>query len=230
MILKENSGVILLHTLKQKMIISVEGSIGAGKTTLLKRLENETFPVKHILFYEPVDDWSSFIPRGSDLSLFELYYANKQKYGFTFQMYILQSRFQSMLKVISENPDKLIICERCHITDCHIFAKMLYQGKIITEIEYEIYNRWYNMVCGVINKRVDSFIYLRVTPELCMERIAKRNRRGEESMESSYIEKLCDLHEEWLMPLAGEACLVIDDVDLEYDRIKQYITDHSTRS
>ena len=212
------------------MIISVEGSIGAGKTTLLERLAHESFPKQHVIFFEPVDEWIKFTPNGSTLSLFELYYADKAKYGFLFQIYILQSRFYSMLKVIKENPNKLILCERCHITDCMIFAKMLHQDKIMTDIEYEIYNKWFNLVTTIIDKQVDAFIYMSVEPAICMKRIAKRARKGEEGIKQAYIERLHTLHEEWLTKMPISSCLIVDanGDQIDYDGVKEFIIARST--
>lgn len=192
------------------MIISVEGSIGAGKTTLLDALQNVKFNKEHVIFFEPVDEWLNYIPPGSTTSLFELYYKDKQKYGFAFQMYVLQSRFTNMLKVANENPDKIIICERSHITDSQVFADMLYQDKIITEMEYDIYKKWYTLVCDNVKKNIDACIYLRVIPDVCVNRIAKRNRKGEDNIDIKYINTLHQLHDKWLLNVSKERCLVLD--------------------
>lgn len=207
------------------MIISIEGSIGAGKTTLLEKLAKHKFAKEHIVFYEPVDEWLKFTPEGSTLSLFELYYADKAKYGFLFQIYILQSRFYSMLNVIEQNPDKLILCERCHITDCKIFARMLHEDKIMTDIEFEIYKKWYDLVCKVIQRKIDAFIYLRVDPSVCMHRIAKRGRKGEEGIKKEYIDRLHSLHEDWLYRLPMSDCLIIEanDDEMDFDSVTQFI-------
>lgn len=213
------------------MIISIEGSIGAGKTTLLERLSNEKFAKDHVIFYEPVDEWLKFTPKGSTLSLFELYYEDKTKYGFLFQIYILQSRFYSMLKVIKENPDKLILCERCHITDCEVFAKMLHEDKIINDVEYEIYYKWYTLVKTMIDKRVDAFIYVRVEPDICMQRIAKRSRKGEDGIGSGYITRLHTLHEDWLTKLPASECMIVDaNGQIDYNSIISFIKVRSTQS
>lgn len=180
-------------------IFTLEGNIGAGKSTLLAALENQKFSQDHVVVFEPVNEWMNAKPSGADgPSIFEMYYADKKKYGFMFQMFALQTRMAHMAEIIENNPNKIIICERCHLTDREIFAKMLAEQGIISEQELYVYNRWYETMMRTIKPKIGGIIYLQVAPEVCVNRIMKRNRGGEENIDIAYIRRLHASHEQWL--------------------------------
>lgn len=196
------------------MIFTVEGNIGAGKTTFLKSLENVVFEKEHIVVYEPVDEWMNAKLHKDGPSIFEMYYTDKQRYGFMFQMYALQTRMMHMAKTVAENPDKVIICERCHLTDFEIFASMLHDQKIINDAEFMVYKSWYYSMIDLIKPHINGVIYLQVEPDVCVKRIMKRNRQGEQNISFAYIQQLHDQHESWLVGKQNNyKVLVIDGVD-----------------
>jgi deoxyadenosine/deoxycytidine kinase len=104
-----------------------------------------------------------------------------------------------MLKeAIKANPDcKVIIIERSLIADKNIFVKMLHNDGCIDKMEYDIYNKWYDVF--IDEYRVDAIIYMDSSPEVCHQRINKRNRHGEEGIPLSYLEKCRDYHTQWLV-------------------------------
>lgn len=57
---------------------------------------------------------------------------------------------------------------------------------------------------------LSAIIYLRCSPDVCLERIKSRNRKGEESIPIDYIRKVHLMHEKWLSELKGVPILVID--------------------
>lgn len=180
------------------MIITLEGNIGAGKTSLLKKLEQVTFAKEHVVAYEPVDDWMKLRASATEKSLFELYYNDKKRYGFTFQIYALQTRFEHIMQLVNNNPNKIIICERCPLTDCEIFAKMLHEQGIISPNEYMVYASMYNFLDKVIKANIVGILYLAVSPEICVQRICKRNRSGEDHIDFAYLKSLHQQHDKWL--------------------------------
>lgn len=198
-------------------VFTVEGNIGGGKSTLLQRLKDATgFSEDHVVLFEPVDEWMTFKAPSSDKGLFELYYADKAKYGFIFQMLALQTRAEDLVRTIKENPSKIIICERCFLTDNELFAKMLYVDGFMTETEFMVYTKWYNFVQDTLQIDMRGIIYLRVEPEVCVSRISKRDRSGEEAISMSYIKQLHVRHEEWLVSRpCSDDVLVISNNDEE---------------
>lgn len=186
-------------------IFSVEGGIGAGKTTFLAELEEAGYRV----LCEPVDKWTSDMMDGK--SMFELFYEDKNKYGFAFQMYVLQSRIQYIIDTVASFPDDIIIIERCPLTDCKVFAEMMHEEGIINDYDFRVYKKWQEF-CMALIPPMAGIVYLRVSPEICVQRIMKRGRSGEQHIDLNYIKLLHKKHEEWLMNLVptDPSVLVID--------------------
>ena len=211
-------------------IYSLDGNIGSGKSTLLKTIE-EMGLYGVLIVYEPVDEWIKLKAQGDDKSIFEMFYDDQERYSFTFQLYALQSRVEYLYKIVKDNPEKIIITERCYLTDSKIFAKMLHEEKLMSEMEYMIYTLWYNFIIDLIKPKIKGLIYLRTDPEICLFRIAKRKRSGEGGINLSYIEKLHKLHEEWLIDgenvcdvhiIDGNGVIEMSDIDTLLTSIIQF--------
>ena len=173
-------------------VITIEGNIGSGKSTLLKQLK-ETFKQTKIVFLdEPVKEWED-IKDSSGRTVLELFYENSEKYAFPFQMMAYISRLSLLKNAIRENPDSIIICERCLQTDKYVFAKMLYDDGKISDIEYTIYNKWFNEF--IQDLPISNIIYIKTSPEVCNERVNKRLRQGESNITIEYLTRCHEYHE-----------------------------------
>jgi deoxyadenosine/deoxycytidine kinase len=180
-------------------IFTVEGNIGAGKSTALNYIRGKlNIEQDYVIILEPVDEWLKFKPAGCDKSLFELFYQDNKKYGFSFQLYALQSRYKYMLETMYNNPGKVIICERSPMTDNEIFAKMLLNDGIISPYEYEIYCGWHSLINEILEPNIKGIIYLKTSNEVCASRVIHRHRSGEGGISMDYLEKLNKQHDIWL--------------------------------
>ena len=89
-----------------------------------------------------------------------------------------------------------------------MFGELMRQEGNLDEAEYQIYD--------TISKKImkecplTAVIYLKCTPEVCIERIRKRNRPGEEVLPLAYIKKVHERHEKWIGSLSGVPTLTID--------------------
>jgi deoxycitidine kinase len=176
----------------------IEANIGAGKSTLLAELENLKFDKPHIIILEQVKEWSELKDENGD-DILSLFYKDKKKYSYIFQSYVLFSRLSHIMKVIKENPNHIIITERCHLTDLYVFAKSLYESGDINSMEWSVYNMWHKQLKEIFNLELKGTIYLNTNPETCYERIKKRNRNAEEGIPLEYLRKLHDKHNEWIL-------------------------------
>ena len=180
-------------------LVSLEGSIGAGKSTFLKSLEDLNIPDFHVL-YEPVDQWNVTIEPNTR-NMFEMYYNDKKKYGFSFQMFVLQTRVQHLVdfvKGLDPQKDIIIVSERCPLTDYNIFADMMYSQGYMSDYDFVVYKKWYDYIVSSIPFEISALLYLRVDPNVCVERIMKRARSGEEKIDLHYLLMLHQKHEVWL--------------------------------
>lgn len=178
----------------KKIIVSIEGNIGAGKSTLLTIIKRHL--AKDIEFVpEPVDIWLSLKDENGDTVLSK-FYQDKNRWSYTFQNLAFITRLQSV-KMALNTDKKIIMSERSVFTDKNVFAKALVSDNNISSLEFSIYNLWFNY----FKSEVHYYIYLNTDTQNCIERIYKRNRKGEENIEDDYLRNLKKLHDEWLMPL-----------------------------
>ena len=179
-------------------IFTIEGNIGSGKTTLLAELKNAKFNKPHVVVFEQVKEWSELKDEeGNDI--LSLFYKDKQKYSYMFQSYVLFSRLHHMLEEIRKNPNSIIICERCHLTDLYVFAKSLHELNDLNDIEWKVYNMWHKKLKQMLKIELAGTIYIQTDPEICNERINKRNRSAENGIPLDYLKLLHEKHNEWLV-------------------------------
>ena len=201
---------IKFQTIKNKMdtyIFSVEGNIGSGKSTLVEYLKEHLKNVgdyKIIYLQEPVNVWNT-VTDGNGVNILTKYYLDQKKYAFSFQMMAYITRLTQLKQVLENNKNCIIITERCLHTDREIFAKMLHDSGKMEDIEYTIYLKWFD---SFLPKSPSSFIYLKTLPLTCMDRIKKRNRVGEESINLDYLNDCNYYHNDWLCD--KDDCLFLD--------------------
>ena len=203
------------------MIISIEGNIGSGKSTLLNLLREKYKDSKNIIFVdEPVSEWNNI--KDGEKSILELFYGDKDKYSFTFQILAYITRLRKLLQVLeNSNKENVIICERSIYTDKYVFAKMLYQQGHIKEIEWQTYNYWFD----TFRKQTlpNTIIYVKTEPLICSDRIKKRNRNGEDSIAIEYLNHCHELHEEWLKESKINIITIDGNIELEDNNKNDYL-------
>lgn len=175
-------------------IYSIEGNIGSGKSTLLRMLKKYNNNEKYLYVQEPIEIWETIKDKDGE-TILSKFYKNQEKYSFSFQMMAYISRLSQLNKIIKNNKNKIIICERSLNTDKNVFAKMLYDDNKIDEVEYKIYLKWFDEFCE--NIKVEGLIYVRSDHDIAHKRVIKRARSGEE-ISLNYL-KLCnDYHDNWI--------------------------------
>ena len=176
-------------------VVSIEGNIGSGKSTILELIKQRFKDNKSIAFLsEPVHVWRE-IKDADGVDLLTNFYKDQEKFSFHFQMAAFISRISAITKLQGNPEIKLIIVERSIWTDKNVFAKMLYDDGKISELEYNIYLKWFDEFSKLINHSLN--IYIKTTPEVAFERVKKRNRSGE-TIPLEYLQKCHRYHSDWL--------------------------------
>ena len=180
-------------------IISVEGNIGAGKTTLLDELE--TCLLAHdqtdvIILREPVDQWTK-IYDAEGKNILERFYEDPVKHSFQFQVLIFTTMLDLVKRTVEEQPDcSIIVCERSLETSRFVFAKMLHDDGLMSDMEYKIYETLF--ADETIQQYLPtSIVYLPTDNTTCMERIRQRNRSGEQTINETYLDKCQAYYDEY---------------------------------
>lgn len=206
-------------TRKSPIIISVEGNIGAGKTTILDNLQQSMINHKQILFLrEPVDIWETIIDKDTGDNILQSFYKNPTKYAFTFQVMAYSTRLSYIRDAINKHPDcAVIICERSLSADKNIFAQMLYDDGKIDDLQFQVYCKFYKEYACEFG--LDGIIYIDASASKCHQRIIKRSRTGESTIELEYLESCKRYHDKWLINNKEDTILRIDtSSDVSYDK------------
>jgi deoxyadenosine/deoxycytidine kinase len=167
---------------KRKLFIAIAGNIGVGKTTLTRLLSKE---LKWRAYYEKVID-NPYLP---------LFYDDMERWSFHLQIYFLSHRFKSQ-KEITEWPDSCIQ-DRSIYEDVEIFARTLYESGDMTEVDYQNYRLLFETMVEYLRKP-DLIIYLDASVENLIERILKRGRDFETTIDPEYLKKLHDAYLRWV--------------------------------
>jgi len=198
----------------QFKIVSIEGNIGSGKSTLLENLKNHYKDNPHVVFLkEPVDEWDKIRDKNGDTMLSK-FYANQEKYSFSFQMMAYISRLKILrdtVKLYKDN-DVTIITERSLFTDKYVFAKMLYEQGKIEDVCYQIYLNWFDEFAQ--DFPITHTVYVNAEPQICYERIHLRARIGEELIPISYLQDCHKYHEEFISNIKSDILILNGNSDI----------------
>ncbi|CAD8087459.1 unnamed protein product [Paramecium primaurelia] len=154
-----------------------------------------------------------------------LYYQDVDRWGFTFQIYAYQSRLmawdrqlQQLLKNNQQSKEPvLVFTERSIESARELFFKLCYNDGNISQIEYEIYEEFYQWLMNHYPQYlIDCVIYVNTPPEICLERLIKRGRSEEVSVPLDYLKKLHQRHEDWLSQKSNRFQTIKIDATLNY--------------
>ncbi|NWX20648.1 DGUOK protein, partial [Aegotheles bennettii] len=111
----------------------------------------------------------------------------------------------------------------------YVFAKNLFEAGHLQPLEWAIYQDWHSFLLRHLRPHtaLHGFLYLRATPQMCLERLRRRARSEEGGVQLGYLQQLHTQHEQWLVEKTTEVhfaevkhapILVLDvDKDFEHD-------------
>ena len=180
-----------------KRFLIVEGNIGAGKSTFLSVLKKY---LNIQVVYEPHHKWQNISNAGN---LLEKFYKDTPRWAYTFQSYAFITRILEQKEMAKKSPSPVQVLERSVHTDRYCFAKNCHEMGTMSDLEWELYKGWFSWLAEGYSAKPDGFIYLKTSPEVCYKRLVKRNREEETLVPISYLRKLHQKHEQWLIEKKG---------------------------
>tara|TARA_B100001248_G_scaffold258100_1_gene241675 strand:+ start:766 stop:1593 length:828 start_codon:yes stop_codon:yes gene_type:complete len=194
------------------IVISIDGNIGSGKSTLMKILKNNF--KDYVFVDEPVNKWLS-AKDDNNKNLLTNFYEDTNRWSYTFQNYAFITRTKNLMDAVTNikaqniteyikiffnriffGKKLVIFTERSILTDRYVFAEMLHDSKNINSMEWTMYLDWYKVFKNSIN--IDNIVYLKTDPTKSLERVNKRARNEEKSVDLEYLKLVHDKHEKWL--------------------------------
>jgi deoxyadenosine/deoxycytidine kinase len=184
--------------LSQGYFLAIAGNIGVGKTELTNRLSDE---LGWLAYYEPV----------IDNPYLDSFYADMRRWSFHLQIFFLSERFKAQAEICKS--DLPFIQDRTIYEDAEIFARTLAEQGSMTEVDYRNYTSLFYVLVSYLRKP-DLIIYLKASPPVLMERIARRGRPSEQNIGIDYIERLNRAYDDWMRRARSELDVLEIDTDL----------------
>uniref|UniRef100_A0A5K3FNJ1 DNK domain-containing protein n=1 Tax=Mesocestoides corti TaxID=53468 RepID=A0A5K3FNJ1_MESCO len=193
---------------KRTVTVAVEGNVGSGKTTFLEFFKKTSAAIE--VLPEPIDQWRNV--NGYDL--YDMFYCYRLRWNMPYRAQLMVTLVNQMAQP-QTLPVRLI--ERSLHSNQFVFSEALRKNGLISEGDFKVQEEFYDWSCGLPFMKLDRIVYLRTTPDVCAERIRKRDRKGEGWIEMDYLRQLHDLHDDWLLGRKPKRCpvpvLVIDSTD-----------------
>jgi len=160
--------------------IAVEGPIGAGKTSLaLKLSEHYRF---HLL--EEIVDENPFLSK---------FYEDIDEWSFQTEMFFLCNRFKQLEDLYENQLSKGYSV----VSDYHIFKNHLFAKQTLRDEHLAKYERIYNILTGDL-PRPNVILYINASLDTLLNRISRRGREMEKSIDPSYLHQLSGDYEQFM--------------------------------
>ncbi len=188
--------------------IGIAGNIGVGKTT----------------FTEIVSDYFSWKPIYEsviDNPYLEDFYSNMDRWSFNLQIYFLNHRFSSQLKL--NDISMGFIQDRTIYEDVEIFAKNLHKLGFISQRDWETYNNLFINMTQFL-KTPDLIIYLKAETDTLISRIKNRNRDFEKELDIEYLHTLNIAYDKWINNIQDLEILQIETDNFNIFEDQDYLS------
>ena len=183
-----------------KRLVLLAGNIGAGKTSLTERIGEKL-------------GWTTAFESVVDNPYLPDFYQDMQAWSFHLQIYFLGHRADQHL-YLSELPQSAIL-DRSIYEDAYIFARALHHMGNLNDRDYQAYLRLFNLVVERLPKP-DLLIYLQAPVPVILQRIRRRARSIEASIDESYLSLLERFYSEWIERFELCPVLTIRSDDLDF--------------
>ena len=165
--------------------IYIEGNIASGKSTFLSYCSNNShFKV----LPETIEKWQNY----EGTNYLELMYQNPKENTFQFQIIAQNTMFERENSSCNNAP--ILLLERSIYSEYYVFILQSYASGYLT---LDQTNYLASRAHELLNKlpKPDLFIYFRVDPEICYERLKSRSRNEENGVTLEYLKLLHNYHE-----------------------------------
>lgn len=101
--------------------------------------------------------------------------------------------------VSDSNGSPVKLMERSLFSARYCFVQNLHQSGLMNDAEFAVYEEYFNFLTREPELRVDLIIYLKASPNVCLQRALSRKRKEESKLTIEYLTRLDQLHDDWLL-------------------------------
>jgi deoxyadenosine/deoxycytidine kinase len=176
--------------------IAVEGPIGVGKTSLVEALA-ERF--EGVMVLEDITN-----------PFLAAFYEGRPGSAFQVQMYFLLSRFQQQREIKQMNLFQRLVLADYTFPKDRIFAYLN-----LGDNDLRIYEKLYPVLEQEVSKP-DLVIYMQASIQVLIERIQRRGRDYEKSIDPDYLERLGEAYSYYFFHYRETPLLVVNTDDIDF--------------
>ncbi len=184
----------------QKIFIAIAGNIGTGKTTLTNMLSRRF-------------GWEAHFEVVADNPYLSDFYKDMARWSFPLQIFFLNHRFKAH-QLVTQGANSAIQ-DRSIYEDANIFARNLYEQKLMSERDYRNYLDLYESMVAFLNPP-DLVLYLRKSLPRLKEQITLRGREYEKNIPDEYLSNLNRYYDDWMSTYDLGKKLIVDSDDLNF--------------
>ena len=176
--------------------VAVEGPIGVGKTSLVQLLA-ERFEGVMVL----EDITNPFLPS---------FYEGRAGAAFQVQIYFLLSRFQQQREIAQMN-----LFQRLVVADYSFPKDRIFAYLNLDDTDLRVYEKLYPVLEHEVPKP-DLVIYMQASVPVLVERIKRRARDFERTIESEYLERLSEAYSYYFFHYRETPLLVVNTDEIDF--------------
>ena len=176
--------------------IAVEGPIGVGKTSLVELLADR---FEGVMVLEDITN--PFLPS---------FYEGRAGAAFQVQIYFLLSRFQQQREIAQMNLFQRLVLADYSFPKDRIFAYLN-----LDDTDLRVYEKLYPVLEQEVAKP-DLVIYMQASVEVLLERIKKRARDFERTIEPAYLERLSEAYSYYFFHYRETPLLVVNTDEIDF--------------
>jgi deoxyadenosine/deoxycytidine kinase len=176
--------------------IAVEGPIGVGKTSLVELLADR---FEGVMVLEDITN--PFLPS---------FYEGRAGAAFQVQIYFLLSRFQQQREIAQMNLFQRLVLADYTFPKDRIFAYLN-----LDDTDLRVYEKLYPVLEQEVAKP-DLVIYMQASVEVLLERINKRARDFERTIQPEYLERLSEAYSYYFFHYRETPLLVVNTDEIDF--------------
>jgi deoxyadenosine/deoxycytidine kinase len=171
--------------------IVVEGAIGAGKTSLARRLATRIGA--ELMLEEP--EANPFLER---------FYRDSARHALPTQLFFLFQRVNQLRELAQHD-----LFARQFVADFLLEKDPIFAALTLNDDELKLYRQIYASLSPQAPDP-DLVIVLEASPEILIERIARRGRASESAISEPYLRELCDAYTRFFYQYNAAPLLIVN--------------------